>query len=151
MSPVDADLSGDSQHDVIGGNYDVVALKGADGSLKWRGPSVNRVWPSIAVADLTGKGMLEVIVARHAGELTVYDRFGNVVWRRNPFGTGVELRTLAVADLESDGRLEILVGRTSGDQTPQLIAVEPDGTVRPGWPVRHSGEPGYGWGLYNEN
>ena len=26
-----------------------------------------------------------------------------------------------------------------------------NGTVRPGWPARHVGEPGYGWGMYNEN
>jgi hypothetical protein len=150
-SPAVADLDGDGQPDVIWGDYDVVALNGADGSLKWRDASNYRIFPSIAVADLTGDGTLEVVVARHSDELTVYDRFGNIMWRRNPFGGGQELRSLAVADLESDGRLEILVGRTGGDQTPQLIAFEPDGTVRPGWPVRHSGEPGYGWGLYNNN
>jgi len=149
-SPVVVDLDGDGQQDVIWGSYDVVALNGANGSLKWRAPSGNRVWPGIAVADLTGNGTLEVIVGRSSDQLTVYDRFGNVVWTQNPFGTG-ELRTLAVADLESDGRLEILVGRTGSDQTPQLTVFEPNGTVRPGWPVRHSGEPGFGWGLYNEN
>src|SRR6266568_1732229 len=149
-SPVVVDLDGDGQQDVIWGSYDVVALNGANGSLKWRAPSGNRVWPGIAVADLTGNGTLEVIVGRSSDQLTVYDRFGNVVWTQNPFGTG-ELRTLAVADLESDGRLEILVGRTGSNQTPQLTVFEPNGTVRPGWPVRHSGEPGFGWGLYNEN
>ncbi len=149
-SPVVADLDGDGQQDVIWGSYDVVALNGANGSLKWRAPSGNRVWPGIAVADLTGNGTLEVIVGRSSDQLTVYDRLGNVVWTQNPFGTG-ELRTLAVADLESDGRLEILVGRTGSNQTPQLTVFEPNGTVRPGWPVRHSGEPGFGWGLYNEN
>ena len=149
-SPVVADLDGDGRQDVIWGSYDVVALNGANGSLKWRAPSGNRVWPGIAVADLTGNGTLEVIVGRSSDQLTVYDRLGNVVWTQNPFGTG-ELRTLAVADLESDGRLEILVGRTGSNQTPQLTVFEPNGTVRPGWPVRHSGEPGFGWGLYNEN
>jgi len=149
-SPAVADLDGDGKQDVIWGSYDVVALNGADGSLKWRAPSGSRVWPGIAVADLTGNGTLEVIVGRNSDQLTVYDRFGNVVWTQNPFGTG-EIRTLAVADLESDGRLEILVGSTGSSQTPQLTVFEPNGTVRPGWPVRHSGEPGYGWGLYNEN
>ncbi|PYM37872.1 MAG: hypothetical protein DME17_06470, partial [Candidatus Rokuibacteriota bacterium] len=149
-SPAVADIDGDGLPDVVWGNYDVVALNGADGSLKWRATSSHRVWPSIAVAALTAGGPLEVIAARASDELTVYDGFGNTVWTRNPFGTG-ELRTLAVADLESDGRLEILVGRTGGDQSPQLTAFEPDGTVRPGWPVRHSGEPGFGWGLYNQN
>ena len=55
-SPVVADLNGDGQQDVIWGAYDVVALNGANGSLKWRAPSGDRVWPDIAVADLTGDG-----------------------------------------------------------------------------------------------
>ena len=58
---------------------------------------------------------------------------------------------MAVADLENDGLLEIIVGRASGGATKQLSVYEPDGTVRPGWPARHDGDPGYGWGMYNEN
>ena len=61
------------------------------------------------------------------------------------------MRTLAVDDLDSDGRLEIIVGRASDGATRQLNVYEPDGTVRPGWPARRDGEPGYGWGMYNEN
>src|SRR5438132_8425771 len=90
-SPAVADLDGDGQPDVIWGAYDVVALRGDSGSLKWRAPSGNRVWPGIAVADLTGDGTLEVVVARDSDQLTVYNRSGNVVWTRNPFSGG-ELR-----------------------------------------------------------
>ena len=43
------------------------------------------------------------------------------------------------------------MGRASGGSTRQLNVYEPDGTVRPGWPAPHDGEPGYGWGMYNEN
>jgi alpha-tubulin suppressor-like RCC1 family protein len=154
-SPAVADLDGDGRPDVIwGSSADVVALRGDDGSLKWRDSSSGRVWPGIAVADLTGDGTLEVVVGRDADRLTVYDRFGNVVWTRNPFGSG-EVRTLAVADLENDGRLEIIVGHAAlGGAWPltrQLNVFEPDGTVRPGWPARRDGEPGYGGGMYNEN
>jgi hypothetical protein len=149
-SPAVADLDGDGQPDVIWGSYDVVALDGANGSLEWRAPGGNRVWPGVAVADLTGDGTLEVIVGRGGDEVTVYDRNGNLVWTRHPFGSG-EVRTLAVDDLESDGQLEIVVGRASGGSTKQLSVYEPDGNVRPGWPARHDGEPGYGWGMYNEN
>src|SRR5216117_4429300 len=38
-SPVVSDLDGDGQQDVIWGSYDVVALNGANGNLKWRAPS----------------------------------------------------------------------------------------------------------------
>ena len=63
-SPAVADLDGDGAPDVAWGAYDVVALNGADGSLKWRAPNGSRVWPGIAVADLTGDGTLEVIAGR---------------------------------------------------------------------------------------
>jgi len=149
-SPAVADLNGDGQPDVVWGSYDTVSLNGSTGGLQWRGPSANRVWPGVAVADLTGDGTLETIVGRNSDQVTVYDRFGNVVWTRNPFGGG-EVRTLAVADLETDGQLEVVVGRGSGGSNLQLSVYEPNGTVRPGWPAPHNGDPGYGWGMYNEN
>src|SRR5207302_265257 len=65
-------------------------------------------------------------------------------------GTG-ELRTLALADLDHAGRLEIIVGHAGDDAPPQLNVLEPDGTVRPGWPARHPAESGYGAGMYNQN
>jgi hypothetical protein len=149
-SPAVADLDGDGQAEVVWGAYDVVALTGSNGSLRWRATNGQRVWPGIAVADLTGDGTLEVIVGRSGDQVTVYNPSGGVVWTRNPFGGG-EVRTLAVADLETDGTLEIVAGRASGGSTRQLNVFEPNGTVRSGWPARRDGEPGYGWGMYNEN
>jgi hypothetical protein len=148
-SPAVADLEGDGQPDVIWGGYDLVALNGANGSLGWRAPSGDRIWPGVAVADLTGDGTAEVIVGRSSDKLTVYNRSGAAIWTRNPFGTG-EVRTLAVADLENDGQLEIIVG-SAGSSTFQLNAFEPNGTVRTGWPALHSGDPGGGGGLWNQN
>ena len=143
-SPAVVDLDGDGAPDVVWGSYDVVALNGANGTLKWRAPgNNNRVWPGIAIADLTGNGTPEVIVGRSGDQVTVYDRFGGVVWTRNPFGYG-EVRTLAVSDLDGDGQLEVIAGRAGNGDTLQLNVFEPDGSVRPGWPARHDGEPGNG-------
>jgi hypothetical protein len=145
-----ADLDGDGKPEVIWGSYDVVAVNGEDGSLQWRAPGGSRVWPGVAVADLTGDGSLEVVVGRGGDLLTVYNSAGAVLWTRNPFGSG-EIRTLAVADLENDGQMEIVVGRASGGATKQLSVYQPDGSVRSGWPARRDGEAGYGWGMYNQN
>src|SRR6266545_8106820 len=71
-SPAVADLNGDGQPDVVWGSYDVVALNGANGGLKWRGTNSGRVWPDIVVADLTGDGTPEVIVGRSSDQLTAY-------------------------------------------------------------------------------
>src|SRR5438445_749808 len=149
-SPAVTDLDGDGQPDVIWGAYDVVALRGDSGRLKWRAPSGNRGWPGIAVADLTGDGTLEVVVARDSDQLTVYNRFGNVAWTRNPFSGG-QLRPLAVTDLETGGQLEIIVGQAAGLTARQLNVLAPNGTVRPGWPARHDGEPGDSFGMWNQN
>jgi hypothetical protein len=149
-SPAVADLDGDGQAEVIWASYDLVAVNGANGSLKWRSPNPNRSWPGVVVADLTGDGTLEVVVGRGSNQLVVHDRFGNVLWTRNPFADG-EIRTLAVDDLDGDGKLEIVVGRASGGDTRQLSVYDAAGNVRPGWPARHDGEAGYGWGMYNEN
>ncbi len=149
-SPAVADLDKDGQAEVIWGAYDVVALTGATGAEEWRAANASRVWPSIAVADLTGDGTLEVIVGRSGDQLTVYNASGGVVWARNPFGNG-EVRTLAVADLELDGQMDIVVGRASGGSTKQLHAFDAVGNPRAGWPARRDGEAGYGWGMYNQN
>lgn len=149
-SPAVADIDKDGQPEVLWGSYDVVSLNGATGALEWRGASSNRVWPGVAVADLTNDGTLEVIVGRNGDEVTVYTNAGAVLWTRHPFGYG-EVRSLAVADLENDGLKEIIVGRAGSGDTQQVNVYEPDGTVRPGFPARRNGEPGYGWGMYNEN
>lgn len=149
-SPAVANLDADPQAEVIWGSYDVVALDGVNGTLQWRGSNSSRVWPGIAVADLTADGDLEIIVGRGGDRVTVYNHTGGVEWTRNSFGSG-EIRTLAVEDLEFDGQMEIIVGRASGGSTKHLNVFEANGLVRSGWPARRDGEAGYGWGMYNEN
>ena len=149
-SPAVADLNKDGTAEVIWGAYDVVALQGETGSLLWRAPSNNRVWGGVAIDDIDHDGALDIAVGRGGDRLTLYSAAGTERWSRSPFGLG-ELRTLALADLEQDGNIEILVGRAGSGATRQLSVYEPDGSLRPGWPARHDGEPGYGWGLYNQN
>ncbi len=149
-SPAVANINSDPQLEVLAGSYDLVALDGETGSLEWRVENSSRVWPGIVVADLTGNGSLEIVVGRSGDQLTVYDLAGALLWSRSPFGAG-EIRTLAAADLENDGQLEVIVGRASAGSTQQLSVYEPDGSVRPGWPARRDGDPGYGWGMYNQN
>lgn len=149
-SPAVADLDGDGRPEVIWGSYDVTALNGEDGSLQWRAPGAERVWPGVAVADLDGGGSLEVIVGRGGDQLTVYSAAGATLWVRSPFGLG-EVRSLAVEDLDGDGVKEIVVGRAGVGETRQVNVFAADGAQRPGFPARRDGEQGFGWGMYNNN
>ncbi|MBN1607216.1 MAG: VCBS repeat-containing protein [Polyangiaceae bacterium] len=149
-SPAVVDLDGDGNMEVVWGGYDLVALEGATGKEIWRGPNGQRIWPSPAVADLTGDGSLEVVVGRGGDQVTVYSASGTELWTRHPFGAG-EVRTLALGDLDGNGSIEIVVGRASGGEVEQVSVYEPDGSVRSGFPARHADDPGYGWGLYNQN
>lgn len=151
-SPATIDIDGDGRLDVVAGSYDVVALKGTDGSLLWRGESGSRVWPGIAIGDLAGDGRPAIVVGRSGPSVTVYERGGSVRggWPVAPFASG-EVRSLALADLDRDGRLHVVVGDAASVSSRQVNVLAPNGTTRAGWPARRPSEPGYGAGMYNEN
>ena len=149
-SPAVINLDSDPQLEILVGTYDLVALDGLTGETQWRATNSNRVWPGVALADLTGDGLLEIIIGRSGDHVSVYDLAGNEVWTRHPFGDG-EVRSLAIGDLDDDSKVEIIVGRASGGSTRQVNVFESDGNVRPGFPARRDGEAGYGWGMYNQN
>ena len=148
-SPAVADLDGDGAAEVIGAAYDLVILDGATGQLAHRSENGSRAWPGVVVADIDGTTPGDRR-RRGSDQLTVYNVDGSMRWTRHPFGAG-EVRTLAAADIDQDDQLELVVGRASSGATKQLSVYKPDGSVRPGWPARRDGEPGYGWGMYNQN
>jgi hypothetical protein len=161
-SPAVADLDGDGFPEVIGAAYSVFALDGRTGALKWRAKSghdvtqpsasnVGRTWPGVVVTDLEGDGPLEIVTAHGGGWVGVYDATGHFKsgWPWQGAGSS-ELRSLAVADLDGDGVQEIAVGRAgSGSQNTWVL--EPNGTVRSGWPQATSSAVGYAAGIYNNN
>ena len=118
--------------DVICGSYDVVSLDGSNGAEQWRAPSGDRVWPGVAVADLTGDGTLRGDGRAGLGPGPVYDRS-----RRSLDAQPLRQRRVAhpaVADLETDGQLEVVVAGPAAVTTNHLNVYEPDGTVRPAGP-----------------
>jgi uncharacterized repeat protein (TIGR01451 family) len=163
-SPAVADLNGDGQPEVIWSPYSIFVVDGATGSPVWSVRSghdrssnydatsdVGRTWPGIVVADIDGDGTTEVVTAHGGGWVGVYDATGAFKpgWPKQPYPN--EIRSLAVDDLDADGNMEIVVARASGGSYNQWTVLEPDGSTRPGWPRLNSGQPGYGWGAYNQN
>jgi VCBS repeat protein len=151
-SPAVVDIDGDGKLDVVSGSYDVVAVKGTDGTLLWRGASDDRVWPGIAIGDLAGDGHPAIVVGRSGPSVTVYNLDGSVRsgWPVAPF-TGGEVRSLALADLDRNGQLSVVVGDAASVSSKQVNVLMPNGHVRAGWPARRTADPGYGAGMYNEN
>lgn len=149
--PAVADIDGDQQSDVVWGSYDAVALNASNGSVKWRASNAQRVWPAVIVADFrTDLAGLETAMGRGGNQLTLYSASGAVLFTVNPFSGG-EVRSLAAADIDGNGDLEIIVGRASSGANNQVSVYEHDGSLRPGWPARRTGEAGTGAGLYNQN
>ena len=157
-SPAVADFEGDGQPEVVWGSYDLIVVNGSTGALRARATNASRVWPAVAVTDLSGDGTLEIVVGRGSNQLTVYRPSVTsgvmtlpVLWSASPFSAGHEVRTLAVDDLDGNGTKEVIVGRAGSGAELQVSVYNADGALRAGWPARHVGEPGYGWGMYNEN
>jgi uncharacterized repeat protein (TIGR01451 family) len=155
-SPAVADLHHNGKPVVLWGGYTLMALDGATGAQQWTGVGGDRLWPSIAVADLLGNGQLEVITGQSGGYVRVYAAAGNLLpgWPKQPNSN--EIRSLAVANLDGSGdhQQEIIVATTNGPNNTHGMhwwVYEPNGTVRPGWPRLQPSDLGYAAGAYNEN
>src|SRR5262245_55638886 len=90
-SPAAADFNNDGQREVVWGGYDLFVMDGATGANLAVAPNGSRIWPGIAVADLTSDGTLEIVVGRSSNQLHVYHATAGTPWSldtvfaRNPF------------------------------------------------------------------
>lgn len=152
-SPAVTDVDRDGVVDVLGGGYTLLSLRGDTGTIQWNydPPVQGRIWPGPAVADLDGDGDREIVVVQ-TSRLSILGANGAPVLAQpvQPFASA-EMRSLAVADLDGDGTAEILTARASGGSDGTWTVLEPNGTVRTGWPRREPADPGYAWGAYNQN
>jgi hypothetical protein len=104
---------------------------------------------SAAVADLTGDGRLELIVASNNGRVLAYTNNSSglqLLWQIDlapHFGMAAGSQRIhsspAIADLNGDGSLEIVIGAGStamvNDQTKGgVIVLNANGTVKANWP-----------------
>ena len=97
------------------------------------------------LADVTGDGKLEIIVATNSGHVQMYRHDGKLLWDIDvapAFGMEKNKQRIAsspaAADIDSDGRLEIVVGTGTTYRTictqGGVIVLEHDGEVKKGWP-----------------
>ncbi len=100
---------------------------------------------SPAVADITGDGLLEIVVATNKGHVLVFRHDGKLLWDKDvapAFGMGAGKQRIAsspaVADIDADGRMEIVVGTGTIHRSictqGGVVVLEHDGSVKKGWP-----------------
>jgi len=136
--------------EIIGAAYPLFVLNGEDGSLQWSvDPSGSRIWPGVVVADLSGDGEMEIVIASGGGYVSVFNNQEGSMpgWPQHPATN--EFRSLAVDDLDGDGDMEIVVGQARLDKK-NVWVFEHNASILAGWPQVVDTE-GSAAGLYNDN
>jgi hypothetical protein len=101
---------------------------------------------SPALADITGNGKLDIIVATNNGFVLAYRYDGTILWKQDTapyFKLGAGKQQInsspAVADIDADGKMEIVVGAGTTSHSVcthgGVIVLEHNGAVKKGWPV----------------
>jgi outer membrane protein assembly factor BamB len=122
-SPRVTDLNGDGIGDIIFGvgrtefhacDSAVIALNGANGSMLWRVPSVDHLFTSASLMDLTGDQVPEIFIGGRSAQLmAINGRSGEVVWTFDRSQGGIRwfnfYNPQFVSDQDGDGTKDILI------------------------------------------
>jgi hypothetical protein len=149
------DLDGDGALDVLAQGVDADASRRylfawrGDGRLMGgafpivladQGPAETLNGKRFLVADLDGNDGKEIVVVEKPTSSSIVLRLfaadGSArPWSPPAFPDFSDVTALAATDFDHDGRLELIVAEGAGT----LHVLEPDGSERPGWPVRVDG------------
>ncbi len=122
-SPRVTDLTGYGIGDIVFGtgreefkacDSAVVALDGANGKMIWKVPSIDHVFCSAMLQDITGDGIDDIFIGgRSAQFMAINGKNGEVIWRfdrKNPVGRWFNFYTgQFIADQDKDGVQDILI------------------------------------------
>ncbi len=144
-SPAVADLDGDGTSEIVLARSGLLLAFHLDGSVVFRREVDGRIWASPIVADLVpSRPGLEIAFAERAN-VHLLGADGEEL-SGFPYAWRDELRTIAAGDIDGDGQLELVVVATTtlsaNGQRDILLALEPDGSVVPGFPPNTTGASG---------
>lgn len=75
--------------------------------------SLDSISSQVAVADLFGTGVLNIVVGDHSGNVYCIDREGKRVWEQEV--NVAVIASVRFADLDTDGKLEVILATEGGD------------------------------------
>lgn len=101
-------------------------LSGADGSVVWRFPALDALYRALALPDLDGDGVQDVLFVAGDNDFNVYcvsggttGPVGQLIWFRN-MGASNQAATV-IDDISGDGLAEVVVGRWSASAQVQCL------------------------------
>lgn len=112
-SPVIADIDGDGQNEIVGGQDNAVIAADATGRVLWQHAMPKTIDSSIAVADADENGVNDIYAIDLAGTVVALAPDGSLQWTANVRER--VRRSPAIADVDGDGKLEVVVAGYSGE------------------------------------
>jgi hypothetical protein len=136
-SPAVADLDGDGTPEIVAARHGRVLGWHADGSVVFKQDVGGRCWASPVVADLR-PDLPGLEIAQASGDKIYAWRPDGSALPGFPYTFRGELRSLGAGDVDGDGAIELVSVTTqnleAGGQRDVVVAVDPDGSVVPGFP-----------------
>jgi outer membrane protein assembly factor BamB len=134
--PLIADLDEDGKAEVysmssmIGRDVGVVAVNGADGSLRWIGATWHKAYHGRSVLRFDD-GTLGLLICDKGNNVGAYQADGTLRWKTNVGGRGI-WTVPATGDLDGDGKCEVVVtvrGVSRDEQQTSWYVLSAEGEI----------------------